>query len=98
MEVATPIPMTASGIITSRPGYIVGTEVGGLDGVNDMNITVYDGQDDTGKIIMPNTPYDAAYEGPQGIMRPYKKQFRNGAYVKITGSGTISIVFDVVTL
>jgi hypothetical protein len=58
-----------------------------MDGVNDPQITVYDGIAASGTEVIPTNVYDASALGLNGFTAGYLKQCRTGVYVLIEASG-----------
>lgn len=92
---ATPVKLTASGIITTHDCEITSITVG-TDGVNDPAITVYSGQSaHSDNIIIPTVTLDASVLGWNGIVLNTPKNSTGGAYIAISSLGTGVVVVDI---
>ena len=85
--------LSASGIVTSQPALMLGVQIG-MDGTNDLTLTIYNGVSNAGTEILPTNQYDASALGLNGVVMSYGKFCPDGIYVEITCSGTAEVVVD----
>ena len=83
---AIPKTITESGIVYTGQCCVAGMQIG-MDGVNDPQITVYDGIEASGVEIIPTNTYDSSALGLNGFAAGYLKECRTGVYVQIEASG-----------
>jgi len=84
--------LSASGVAYTG-GCALASMFIGMDGVNDPEITVYDGIDATGSEVVPTATYDASALGLNGFhggLLGY--DCKAGIYVEITCAGTVEVV------
>lgn len=87
-----PTAITASAVIYTGPCLFGGVLIGGMDGVNDPTVTVYDGVDNTGKEITPTATYDASGLNLNGVRGGDADVCFTGIYVEITGGAPVTVV------
>jgi hypothetical protein len=83
----------ASSIITDQRSVLMGIQIG-MDSANDPTITVYDGTDANGEVLIPTGVYDASVLGLPRVSFSYDKRAYNGIYVDITCGGTVEVTVD----
>lgn len=76
---------TASGIVHTGHCWFGGLLLG-MDGVNDVTVTVYDGIDNSGTEIVPTNTYDSSSLGINGAQEGTLVVCSTGIYVEITGA------------
>jgi len=91
--ISIPISLAESGIIYTGPCNLCSFLVG-VDGSHNPTITIYDGLDDTGDVIVPSVTYDATEKGLQGAVFQWLKRCITGLYIKIACAGTVTVVVD----
>ena len=80
--------------VTASSAVLAGMQVG-TDSANDPTITVYDGTDNTGNVIVPTTEYDATALGLNGFIGAYDKRAYNGIFVEVSiGGGSVEVTID----
>ena len=93
--------MTASGLIYSGPGYMTSVLIGGLDGVNDVQLTIYDALTTpagTEEQKFPTNKYDCDGYYPTGAEKQRESLFKDGLYLvceDVGGgamTGTVTVV------
>jgi hypothetical protein len=83
--------LTESGKITAHKNTVLDTILVGTDDLNDPEITVFDGQDDSGTECVPTATQPADKKGWFGLIK-YNCLCLDGIYVKIGGNGTVEVV------
>lgn len=91
MEAAKSVKLTTSGIAYTGECLMTGMFLG-MDKLNDPNITVYDGIDNTGNEIVPTNDYDASALNLNGYQAGTPDHCETGIYVEITCAGTVEVV------
>lgn len=91
MESVKSIKLTSSGIAYTGESLLTGMLLG-MDKVNDPEITVYDGLDNTGEELIPTNDYDASALGLNGAMFGFADKCKTGIYVEITCAGTVEVI------
>lgn len=70
-------------------GFLIGT-----DGVNDPRFSLHNGEDETGKEVVPSTTYDASQLGANGAMFSFYLPCMDGIYFyKESGANDEVIVY-----
>lgn len=87
---ASPVKMTASGLIYAGPcvfhGYLVGT-----DGVNDPSVTIYNNTKASGREVAPSATYDASALGMNGVTGMYM-YCDLGLYLDVSCAGAVEVI------
>jgi len=88
--------LDASGIVCTGPMWLYGFYCGNMDGINDPDFTLFNGQNADGGIYneyIPSNSLDASAKGINGAMQTAKGYFPDGCYAEIiTADLTLSIL------
>lgn len=88
-QVAEAKKVTASGIAFSADCVLKNLLIG-MDKLNDPEITVYEGTDNSGDEKVPTNTYDASALGLNGAVN-LNVRCHGGIYVEISCSGTVEV-------
>ena len=92
MAIESTTVVDSSGIAHAAQCYLHDVTIGGLDGTNDMVVTIYDNASAaSGTVLVPTHTIDASALGLNGITFNVGRGCKNGVYVEISGGGTVDV-------
>jgi len=95
MKNVTPKLFTASGIVTAKDAALCGLQVG-VDGINDVTLTVYHGTSAAqGNELVPTMILDGTKKILHGGVWGYEKDSPGGMYIEINCAGSCEVILDV---